>query len=290
MEKHTIKNLIELMEIQKSIKTIYSHFNKNNKEEFLEYLEYLKIAKSIEFSILSKLNLKNEDIDNLLISYNYLLQQQNWQKEDKISIYERLENYIITKINNRNPFPSSNNSEQENIDIIKRRAEKDYLHNILFFLSKEIKKQDNPIMKQKLIEELNNLYFSNIYYEGHINNPVSELMIDGQDLCIELGHRKNLVHKIYSSLATYLIESEFLGLLNSADTYKTDITPTTSKLSLKSACCLPTDAELKFIYSKYENDLWQDPTLKEFYPDIITSFLNTIQEANNEKRQYKKTK
>ena len=32
MEKHTIKNLIELMEIQKSIKTIYSHFNKNSKE------------------------------------------------------------------------------------------------------------------------------------------------------------------------------------------------------------------------------------------------------------------
>lgn len=285
MEKHTRETLIRLIEVEKSIKTIYNHLDKLKKEE---YLDYLKIAKSIESSILSELNFQKENQDNLLTSYNYLLNQHSWKKEDKLLIYERLENYISNKINNRNPFPSIENLEQENADIIEYRVARDYLHNIFFFLPKEIEKQDNPIMKQQLMEELNNLYFRHIYYEDNINNPVSKLMIDGQQLCVELGHKKDLVHKIYSSFTNKLMESALLELLNNADTYETDITPTIAKIGLKSTCLLPTDEELNSIYSKYKNDLWQDPTLAEFYPDIITSFLNTIQEANNEKKQYKK--
>lgn len=215
-KRETTDNLIKrIITVSRSLDTLYqallvARIDKNEEKE-KKTLEYLKIVREYENELYNKLNVKTFPSEQLPNRFSYLLRKSEKINElDKELIYSRFVNYI-NDLTIRNPFLSMKEDIvdriEENIASIERQVKRDYTITLLFLLSEEINKTEDPIKQSALLEEYIYTIYKEKSLEQYLTTSPTQPEKHGRERCLIFNQEKDLVNETYQRvIKDYLYE------------------------------------------------------------------------------------
>lgn len=301
MNKEKEYSFIRLIKIERALFHLYTKLadanaDTANKEKCLEYI---MMTLEVEDSLFHQLDFTKKKNRHLLRSYLYSFLEEDWDKKEIQCIAERFQNYFEAK-RYINPFKSMEKNEgsamDENILIISNMAHRDYVINLLFLLNKEIKNSENQILQRVLEPSFHKLCFENKIYEQALISPLPQPVFNERKLCIDFGHKKEIVDDIYQELSYRIINTSITHLLQYPDKLLNESDYERAKqkvdfIHLKGASYLLNEEELYELYQSHHTTISNNiPNVQQFYQMTTSNILSTFKSSYEEIKGYQKKK
>ncbi len=289
-DKDVDYNLIQLISVEKSLYHLYNKLeNATNKNQ---YLEYLKVTLEVEDKILNSIPFTLENSKQLYKRFFSLIYEKEGEEEINC-ILERINNYLERKFFSK-PFKSI--YEDENTLVISNSARCDYLVNLLFLLSNEIKKEENILIKKALETPFYHLCYANKAFEKVLVSPLSMPALNSRKRCINFGHEKSLVDKEYKELAFSIMNIILDELFQYPDIILNENSEgkafqKVNLINLKSGLYLLHSEEIYDTYQAQYNIITKEsPYLQEYFLTTTQNILSTLKRSYEEVNAYEKRK
>lgn len=293
---NTLKDIIQL---SLNLSILYQNLStakaENNEEEFGIQLDYIKLVSEYEEKTYQKIDLKKDLGERLYNRFNYLLQNSDTPKELHDIIKKRFQNHI-NELLILNPFLSSNSNKQErdleNQAAITYQAMRDYSISTLYFFNKEIEKEQDPIIKQDLLDYYYEFIFNQKQLTPYLKEPPQQIEASGRNRCLVFNQQEKLVNSCYYQVIKESIIESITQTMQYTDEFLRDnpeqIAGQKVELAFTKASLVIASQEEKESLEFKANEQAQIVSSKS-YKDILTAIEETNLISSETPTQKKKS-
>lgn len=301
MEQFLDKTFNDIITISKNINDLYLQLSKarytNDKKEYEKTLQYIKLTTEYENKLYNSIDWKKELQKYPLIfnHFNYLLRKSNIPKEIQALISVRFQN-SITCLLIRNPFLSNHPNllkrQAENNSSILFQANRDITISTLYYLDKDIKKEQNKKAKKDLINFYYEIIFKQKVAEEFLDTPPANIEASGKERCILFNQNEASVNQIYQTMIEDTINTAKNIILNYTDefmeNYPKYISGQKFYLSLLKAAISQTSLEQQEKIEFSIRTISKEESQKS-YNDLLSAITEVKSTTNQDNQQKKKS-